>query len=203
MWCPMSISFCPSAVYCYCMLLSHVCGTWSTCSRFLVMWYPMSISLCPSAVHCYFMLLSDVCGTCSIGCLFCNVLPHGHFIQSISMLSFYVRGTWSICCLTGNAMPHVCFTLSISCLLLCCHSMCVALGPFAVLLVMMSHVSFTLPKSCLLLCCFLSCYSMPHVCFTLSISCLLLCCCPVSVALGPFLPVMSYPISVSLCPSAV
>ena len=116
----------------------------------LVMWCPMSISLCPSAVCCY--------------CMF----------------SFYVCSTWSICCLTGNAMPHVCFTLSISCLLLCCHSMYVALDPFAVLLVMMLHV-----------------------CFTLSISCLLLCCCPVSVTLGPFLPVTSYPISVSVCASAV
>ena len=52
------------------------------------------------------------------------------------MLLSHAGGTQSICCLTCNATPHVCFTLSISCLLLCCCSMSVVLGPFAALLVM-------------------------------------------------------------------
>ena len=113
-------------------------------------------------------------------------------------------------------MPHVRFALLISCLLLCCCPLSVALGPFAVLLVIPCPMSVSLCSSavccyvavpCLwhsAICC-LTGNTMPHVCFTLLISCLLLCCCPLSVALGPFavLLVIPYPMSVSLCSSAV
>ena len=123
---------------------------------------------------------------------------------------------WSICCLICDAMPHFRFTLSISCLLLCC-PMSVALGPFAVSLViglvwcpfhsvhqlstvmLLFHVCGTWSICCLI------CNVMPHVHFSLAISYVLLCCCSMPVVLGSFAVFLVMPcsMSISLCPSAV
>ena len=135
-------------------------------------------------------------------------MPHARFTLSISCLPLSFS---PMSVPPGHLLPYLkfhvpylqYFTLSISCLLLCFCPMSVTLGPFVVSVVQ---------------------YAMPHVSFTLSISCLLLCCCPMYVAPGPFaislvmpcpmphgcgtwpfpaLLEMPFPMSVSLCPSAL
>ena len=70
--------------------------------------------------------------------------------------------------LSCNVLPHVHFTLSISCLLLCCHSMSAALGPFAVLLVMSCIISVSLCPSavCWVVVCCHSMSAAQYVCCT-------------------------------------
>ena len=96
--CPMSVALSPVAVLlvilCPCpflsvqqlstvMLLSHVCGTWSTSCLTCTISCPMSISLCPTAVYCYVAVPCLWHSVHKLSYLY-NIMPHVHFSLSNS-----------------------------------------------------------------------------------------------------------------------
>ena len=115
MSCPMSISLGPSAVCCYCISLSRVCGTWSIGALSWNMMPHVHFTLCISCR--LFLYVVVLCLWHSVDVLSCNLRPH--FVHQLSAVAV-------CCCPMFVALGP----LTVS--LLMWYPMSISLCPFAV-----------------------------------------------------------------------